>query len=236
MSKISKQQGFIGHTETLLVIIVLAVVGFGAWRITSKNNNESFASKNSSEAIEDLQGINIGDIKSIESIQSKAVSESDSSVIGVELDYDNGALIYIVHLENGKILAYNASNGDSVTLAANDHKNDNLTSESSTNISITKAIELAKTQNPNKKISKVKLVNENGITAYKIIFTDQSDAIINASNGTMLSDDHNENEAHDTETEHNDTIHTDETHDDDNHAIHEDHEETSTHHEDSHDH
>ena len=186
------QRGMLGHIEIALIAVVLVAGGFVGWRILgASNDNEQPTSVASQETASEAEVLpeDTSSLKSIEEIQQLAQTEAgESAISGIELETEDGVTVYVVYLQDGRTLAFNAVSGEAV-LWQNDDDNsereDVLPANWKPGISIQDAIRTAQEQRPGVRVEKVEIEVEDGIVVYSVRFIDDSRIDVNASNGTI---------------------------------------------------
>ena len=181
------QQGF-AHIVMIVVVVAVVVLVFLGWRAASDNADTNLSIDSTSEQtplLADLSGV-----KSIEEIQALAVSQAgDANVVGIELETNDDTTVYVVHLSDGTRLVFDAKTGEVGVL--NDDDDDEIgelkqiPAGFKASISITKAVEIAKTNRPNSTVEKVKFEVEKGVVVYSVRFTDESRVDVNAKTGKV---------------------------------------------------
>lgn len=187
----SRQLGIVGHIEILVAVVVLSAIGFGAWRVMTANKDKAEeapqASVSSQEKIENLP-TDLTDIKSIDEIKTLATDDA-ATVSGIELELEEGILVYVVHFTDGSKAVFNAKTGSKLQLADN---NDDEIDDSKTlpagftaAVSIQQAIDIAKKERPDATLRKVELEVEDGVVVYSVRFTDGSRVDVSAADGSV---------------------------------------------------
>lgn len=185
------QKGMIGHVEILAIVLVVSMMGFTGWRIMSARQDSKQASQNSAETVELQEALpeNLDGIMTVEQIQEKASAATDSAISGIELEFEDGKTIYVVHLADGSIIAYDAVTGEVVTFS--DDNDDDISDDDQipagfvAKVSIQDAINKAKAQRPGSTVEKVEIEVEDDKVVYSVRFTDDSRVDIDASSGDV---------------------------------------------------
>ncbi len=186
----TEQQGF-GHIGLIAAFVLVAVVGFAGWRVMNQNDDEPQLSVDTSIKTEDVQTLpdDISDIKSLTEIQTLAGEQAAGlSIIGIELETEHNATVYVVYLSDGSKLVFDARTAERVIKSDNGTKSDNEQSIPAgfvAGISIQQAIDVAKKEHPNAKVRKVELESEEGIVVYSVRFTDDSRVDVSAVDGSI---------------------------------------------------
>lgn len=186
----STQSGF-GHVEILIVIVIIAVIGFTALRVIGANNDNSnnqasISDQEDQPAVDELPS-DLSTIKPLAEIQELAKTDAaDSNVLGIGLEVQDGRIVYIVHLTSGQVLVYDAITGEAVRLTDDKIKDgEAIPVDFIAGISIQQAIDIAKQKRPDSKLKKVEIEVEEGIVVYSVRFSDDSRVDINAADGTI---------------------------------------------------
>lgn len=188
----SRQLGMVGHIEILVAVVVVSSVGFGAWRVMTANKNKagdtpSQASVSSQEKIETLPADLTG-IKTIDEIKTIATDDA-ATVSGIELELEEGTLVYVVHFTDGSKAVFNAKSGLKLQLA--DNNNDEIDDSKTlpagftAAVSIQQAIDIAKKELPDATLRKVELEVEDRVVVYSVRFTDGSRVDVSAADGSV---------------------------------------------------
>lgn len=187
------QAGMVGHIEILVAIVLVGVIGFAGWRIMSNDNAPSNTPQASVETQQDTTDLpsDLTNIKSIDEIQTLAAADvSGLTIVGVELEIEEGQPIYAVHFSDGSVISYNAKSGNKLQLQ--DNNNDDIDDSSSlpsgfiAGVTIQQAVNTAKQEMPNGAVRKVELEMEDNIVVYSVRFKDGSRVDINATDGTVV--------------------------------------------------
>lgn len=199
--KISNQAGFT-PVEILIVIAVvglIAGVGYTAYNAFSRADSKQLNSISSNELLENSQD-EIDQILGLPEMQKIAVAElANTDIIGIELEVDDGVLVYVVHYADGSSLVFDAISGSKLELA--DNNNDEIEDGEIipayfvADVSIQEAIAIAKEQRPGSQLRKVEIELEDGVVVYSVRFTDDSRVDVRASDGEIqrLRDESGEN-------------------------------------------
>lgn len=204
----SQQAGMVGHIEILVAIVLVGVIGFAGWRIMSNDDAPSSVPQASVETRQEATDLptDLTNIKSIDEIQTlAAVDASGLSIVGVELEVEEGQPVYVIHFSDGSVLSYNAKSGNKLQLK--DNNNDEiddskiLPSGFVAGVTIQQAIDTAKQAMPNGTVRKVELEIEDGIVIYSVRFKDGSRVDVNATDGVVVRTKQANNKASDSNSE-----------------------------------
>lgn len=187
------QEGAVGPIEILLMLVAVGIIGFTMWRITSTDDNNQQASQEIGETTEAAEAIptNIETLKTISEIQTAVETDAgDTTVAGIELEFEDGVLVYVVHLSDGTVLAYDATTGIAVVIEDDDddefEDGDQLPANFSPSISLGEALEIARGQRPGIDIEKVEIELEHGEIVYSVRFVDDGRVDINTEDGSIV--------------------------------------------------
>lgn len=185
MAKQTKSNGFMEMLKktnlgpVFAVLIVLVFVGSASAAVTSSRINQQ--RENESALPADLAtSLSIDDIRAI------ALSEVPSgSITGIELEQEDGVLIYKVKFSDGSTRLYNANTGELV------NKNEFETDETVPSgyvpgITLQEARTIAQNQRPGKTITKIELEVEEGVVVYSVRFSDEGRVDVNADTGAVV--------------------------------------------------
>lgn len=176
----------------VLVVLVIAFVGGIGYYVYSQNKSTSLSSNSQSEIeSEDLIEELPSDLLPIDKVKEIAANNNttDATITGIQLEGEHGALVYLVRYSDGGNLLINAQTGEQITglkVDEDEDESDNLPANFTVVISIAKAYEIAKQQNPDGKIKQIELENEDEDVVYKVKFQDDTRVIINATDGSMV--------------------------------------------------
>jgi uncharacterized membrane protein YkoI len=165
----------------LAVIALLVVVGGASAMISSKQTRSN--SERKTEIPANLEGV-----MSIEDIKAKAIAEVPSvDVTGIELENEDGVLIYKVRYADGSYRFFDAKTGEIINdSVAGLEKDDSVPAGYVPGIDLAMARSIAQDQRPGKTINKIELETENGVVVYSVRFSDDGRVDINANDGSVL--------------------------------------------------
>lgn len=189
MNTTHKNQNGFTIIEILIVVTVLALLGFIGWKFVDSQEKSSTASQQvNSELVlpKDLAGI-----KTIDEIITLATSDIASrQVLAAELELEDEGLVYSLILSDKAVLVYDAKTGSKVLLKDSDEVETDddtpLPVGFKPAITLATAVETAKSQRVGKVVEKVELEVEDGIVVYSIRFTDKGRVDVDATTGTIL--------------------------------------------------
>ena len=189
MNIIHKNQNGFTVIEILIVITVLALLGFIGWKFVHNQPNETNASKRVNTELvlpKDLAGI-----KTIDEIIALATSDLASrQVLAADLGLEDEGLVYSLILSDKAVLVYDAKTGNKVLLKdADEVETDDDTALPvgfKPAITLAKAVDTAKAQRAGKVVEKVELEVEDGIVVYSVRFSDDGRVDVDATTGMVL--------------------------------------------------
>ncbi len=199
MQKINKENGFtVPHI--LLFLLVLGFVGGAGYYVYNQNSSKS--STNSQETQtetkkESTLPTDLTGLKTADEIRTIAGADlGTATIVSVELEQEDGGLVYKVKLSDGKILFFDAKTGtattkekvkdDGVENEADDDDSASIPGGFVAGISVDQAKTTAQGTLPGKTVKKVELEPENGVMVYSVRFTDGSRVDVNATTGAVV--------------------------------------------------
>lgn len=186
----NNEQG-IAHLVPIVAVLVLVAIGGIGYRVytQSSKSKASIATTQSAEK-KVLLASDLSSIKSLSDIQAQAESQlNGASVRGVELESDEGVLVYKLALSDGRVLKFNAVTGASAGTSKDDSQNaDNVASITiaADLIGFAKAREVAVAEMPGKDVSKIELETEDGVLVYSVRFSDNSRVDVHAKTAAVV--------------------------------------------------
>jgi uncharacterized membrane protein YkoI len=187
---LSKNEQGIAHVIALVFALVLVAVGSTGYYVMKHQNSKT---KNS-EAVALSASTTLAaplptTLLPVDKVKELVVAQKQSStILGVELENENGVLLYKVKLADGTSLSFNAQSG---ALVANAVKSEidgqtTLPSDTKATINFVKARSIAMNQMPKATVQKIELELEDGILIYSVRFTDGSRVDVNATDGSVI--------------------------------------------------
>lgn len=183
----SKQTGF-AHVTLVLLLVVVAVVGFAGWRVYSSSRQKPVASVSEQEVEETLPE-DLSSLLTIDKVTELALAEQPGSQVAViELEQEGQSLVYKVVLSDGTVFRFNAASGNRLAAEYNKEEasDETLPNDFKVSISLVEAVDKAKQTLPGKKVRKVQLEVEDGVVVYSVRFTDGSRVDVNAATGEVV--------------------------------------------------
>ncbi len=130
---------------------------------------------------------NLSDVLSVNDIRTKALAEvPDGTITGIELENEDGQLVYKVKFSDGSIRLFNAKTGELIVKNSGLETDDSVPAGFVAQIDISRAREIAQAQRPGKTITKVELETENGVVVYSFRFSDDGRVDVNATDGSVV--------------------------------------------------
>lgn len=190
MHTIKDQRG-IAHLLPVLIVGVLLLVGGSFYMFMQKTQDAQLRADRSAGDVttrdvlpEDLEGL-----KPLEEVSTIAVKDAEGTTVQqVELEQEDGVLVYKVVRSDQQVLVINAKTGAVISTNKAALKSDHaaLPAGFSPGISLLRAREIAVAERPGSKVGKIHLSMEYSALTYSVRFTDKSRVDINAADGTVL--------------------------------------------------
>ena len=159
---------------TLLAITSFTFIGNSVKRTSLISSNTQLPS-------------NLDGVKTIEEIKAIAAADSQGkSISSVELENEEGTLVYKVKYSDGTYRLYDAKTGEAFVKIGEIEKEDNVPANFVAGVTLQQARDIAASKRPGQAISKIELEMENGTVVYSIRFADGGKVYVNASNGSVL--------------------------------------------------
>lgn len=163
----------------IAVLIMIVFVGATSAAVTNTRAN------NAREAEIELPA-DLAAVLSVDDIRAVALSEVPNGVItGVELEQEDGRLLYKVKFNDGSYKLYDANTGELVNKAQLE-VDESVPAGFVATISLQEARTIAQNQQPGKTIVKIELEVENGVVVYSVRFSDDSRVDVSASDGSII--------------------------------------------------
>ncbi len=184
------QSGF-SHLIVAAILLLVGVIGFSAWRVVNKKQANNEASSSISSAQQTPLPDDLSALKPIDEVIGLAAQEIGTRLIAVvELEHENGVLVYSIKLNDGTVLIFNAQTGARLQLSSADSpetdKDKPLPANFKPAVTIQAAVQTAKEKRPNQAVSKVELELEDGIVVFSVRFADKSKVDVDALTGAVL--------------------------------------------------
>lgn len=159
---------------TLVAITTFTLVNNSAKRASLISSNTQLPS-------------NLDGVKTVEEI--KAIASADSqgkSISSVELENEEGTLVYKVKYSDGTYRLYDAKTGQAFVKIGEIEKDSNVPANFVAGVTLQQARDIAASKRPGQAIYKIELEVENGVVIYSVKFADGGKVYVNASNGTVV--------------------------------------------------
>ncbi len=186
---LAKNEQGIAHIA-VLAVVVAALIGVSGYYVSTKQPKSSSV-KNSTSLVSSRSTLAAplpADLLSTDKVKELALAQKPgTTVLGVQLESEDGVLVYKVKLSDGSTLSFNAQTGAAVT-AADDTELDGaatLPANQTATIDFAKARALALAAHPGT-VQKIELENEEGSLVFSVRFTDGARVAINAVDGSVV--------------------------------------------------
>jgi uncharacterized membrane protein YkoI len=188
MSHRNTETGF-AHLLALLLIISAGVGGAGYY--VYKQNQKTAKPLNSETVSADttLTASLPSDLLTVDKVKELAsVQKPTASVLGVQLENENGTLIFKVKLSDGTILAFNAKTGVAAKILGETELEGQITLPAGVTpaIDFAKARSIAMGQRADAIVQRIELELEENTLVYSVRFTDGGRVDVNASDGSIV--------------------------------------------------
>lgn len=163
----------------LSLILLVAVSGYAL----QSNKQSSSRGETISDKLEvpaDLSGV-----LSVADMKSKATADipSGAKIVSVELENEDGSIVYKVRFSDGSIRIYNAKTGAPIVKTVSD---DDSANDANLTVSLQEARNIAAAKRPGQTITKIELETENGVRVYSVRFADGGRVDVNANTGAVV--------------------------------------------------
>jgi hypothetical protein len=132
---------------------------------------------------------NLSNIKPISEIQSLA--NSNSQISGIELEYQEGVLVYVVVFSDGSKQVYDAYNATALGYKGSNNTDidsqDRLPPNFNPATSIVDALTAAKIQKPDMAATKIDIVIETSLTLYGVHFANNDKLFVSTASGNIVT-------------------------------------------------
>ncbi|MCA9347058.1 PepSY domain-containing protein [Candidatus Saccharibacteria bacterium] len=200
-SEISRPMYYVPAT---LGVLLIAGTTLFAYKTTNASKSNEKALLANVALPSDLSAVK--PIDEIRTLASTGLADG-VTVVGVELDNEDGTLLYKVKFSDGTVKFYDANSGELVTKPV-ENETSEIPSNFTATISVDQARTIAQDQEPGKTIVKIEFEMEDGKAVYMVIFSDKTRLLISADDGSIIQQK--------TET-HQETEDQNESHDDGDH-------------------
>lgn len=131
---------------------------------------------------------NLDDVLSVAQIREKAVADqpTGASITQIELENEEGSVVYKVKFSDGSFRLYNARTGDRFVKNEVTELDSTVPAGFVAAITLQQARDIAVAQRPGQTVIKIELETEEGAVVYSVRFADGSRVDVNATNGTVV--------------------------------------------------
>lgn len=165
--------------------VMLTVVSLSYYALS--NRSQRLASQNE---LEDLVALpELSNVLGVDAMRTIAEGDAPEGVtiVGIEIENEDGAVLYRVRYSDGSYRFYNATDG-SVYVKGDDslETDESVPSGFVAGVSVQQAKDIASAKFPAKTITKIELESENGVVVYSVRFSDGSRVDVNATDGSVI--------------------------------------------------
>ena len=190
MAKSSKQSNSIGarlnafskmkYAPIAAVAVAMVLVGGVSAGVASSRTEK--ANLRTTELPTDL-----ADVLGVNDIRTKALADVPNGVItGIELEQEEGKLVYKVKLSDGSLRLYDAKTGAAVVKSQAIETDDSVPANFTATFTVQQARDIAQNKRPGKTITKIELEQEEGKVVYSVRFSDGGRVDVDATTGAVL--------------------------------------------------
>ncbi|MBI2007741.1 PepSY domain-containing protein [Candidatus Saccharibacteria bacterium] len=184
-----RQKGFAHITLVAAAVVLIAAAGVGYY-VYNNDQSTNLHQENATEiSPEAALPDSLANVKSVDEIRTIAADDLGSAtIIGIELDDEDGTLVYKVKLSDGRVLMFNALSGMAMSETEDNEveNHEDIPAGFVAGISIDQARQTALAQRPGKTIIKIELEMEEGVAVYSVRFSDSGRVDVNATNGAVV--------------------------------------------------
>lgn len=177
-----KQALFQAPITAVFAISLILLVAVSGYALQSNKQSSSRAETISDklEVPADLSGV-----LSVADMKAKATADipSGAKISSVELENEDGSIVYKVRFSDGSIRLYNAKTGAPIIKTSSD---DDSANDANLAITLQEARNIAAAKRPGQTITKIELETENGVRVYSVRFADGMRVDINANTGAIV--------------------------------------------------
>jgi uncharacterized membrane protein YkoI len=131
---------------------------------------------------------NLDDVLSVAQIREKAVADqpSGASITQIELENEEGSIVYKVKFSDGSFRLYDARTGESIVKSEVAEIDGTVPAGFVAGISLQQARDIAAAQRPGQTVTKIELETEGNVVVYSVRFADSSRVDVNANDGSIV--------------------------------------------------
>ncbi len=181
------QKGFASVELIVAVIVIAGIVGASFYVYSAKTKQENAITTSATKPSTTLPST-LRDLKPVSEIRKTAETDAKTaSIVSVQLANQNGTVVYIVKLSDGRVLTYNAKSAAKLSEKKDKEASskEELPSTASTTAKITveNARSIAAGVRAGQAIKEIELESQNGTLVYVVSFADGSEVTVNATSG-----------------------------------------------------
>ncbi|HLG91185.1 MAG TPA: PepSY domain-containing protein, partial [Candidatus Saccharimonadales bacterium] len=158
-----RQKGFAHMVLVAAGVVLIAAAGVGYY-VYNNNQSPNLHQENATEiSPEAALPDSLANVKSADEIRTIAADDLGSAtIVGIELDDEDGTLVYKVKLSDGRVLIFNALSGAAISETEDNEveNHEDIPAGFVAGISIDQARQIALAQRPGKTIIKIELEME----------------------------------------------------------------------------
>jgi len=191
MTKINNQQGFAHVLGLGLGVLVIAGIGFTGYTVmNAQQDKKQLNSSDQVVVVKESLPVSLDGLLEISAVKELAVKSSTATVTGLELESEDGVLVYEIMLSDGTVLVLNAKTGEVLRTTVgpvinNDDDGDSLPADFTSKVTFEQARATAQAKFPDSKINKIELDLEGGIVVISVRFADKARVDVNAATGEI---------------------------------------------------
>lgn len=193
MNIVKNQTGFAHPVGVSLVAVVLLVVGFAGYKVsTSQEDSKQLNSTEQTIKTDDVLPINLNGVLEVSKVKELAVVSTSSTVSNLELENEDGKLVYKVTLSDGSVIVLDAKTGAKIATTDGtkeldvDEDEDILPANFTVSVSFEAARKIAQDKFPSGTISKIELDVEEGKVVLSVRFADKARVDVDANTGSIV--------------------------------------------------
>lgn len=192
MTKIINQQGFAHVVGLGLAVIVIAGIGFTGYSVmNAQKDKQQLNSSDQAVAVKETLPVSLEGLMEISKVKELAVQSGTATVVGIELESDNGVLVYEIMLNDGTVIVLNAKTGERLKTSvgpaiSDDNDGDSLPADFTAKVTFEQARATAQAKFPEGKINKIELDVENGVVVISVRFADKARVDVDANTGEIV--------------------------------------------------
>ncbi len=192
MTKLRQNSAGFAHTMAILSLVVLAGVGGAGYRVYVSSHSKPKLSVNDSTPPSQLEPLatDLTGVKTLPEIQTVAAASAGTVQIkSIQLETENGVLVYKVVLADKTVLVFDAKTGaqlPNTKVPESEVGTEDLPKAVTTAVTVDKAREIAQASRVGKTITKIELEKENAVLVFSVRFSDGVRVNIDANTGAIV--------------------------------------------------